>query len=116
MKSPIRLEELPFASMLSDFGGEAASSSAFAGSLEIDGDYDRVRFDGVAFAAEDASGARFIESAFVGGSFDEGRLRRARFTDVWFEQTRLVAVDVAGALYTDAWVNGSVFAGVQAVT
>ena len=85
-------------------------------SLEIDGDYDRVRFDGVAFDAAAASGARFTESAFIGGSFDEGRLRKARFTDVWFEQTRLVAVDVAGALYTDAWFNGCVFAGVQAFT
>ena len=44
------------------------------------------------------------------------RLRKARFSDVWFEQTRLVAVDVAGALYTDAWFNGCVFAGVQAFT
>ena len=88
MKSPSRLEELPFASELSDFDGESADSTGFDGLLEIDGDYDRVRFAGVAFAAPDASGARFIESAFVGGSFDEGRLRRARFTDVWFEQDR----------------------------
>src|SRR3984957_5019241 len=116
MKSPIRLEELPFAAMLSDFDGESADSSGFGGLLEIDGDYDRVRFNGGAFAERDASGARFIESAFGGGSFDEGRLRRARFTDVWFEQTRLVAVDVAGAALTDVWFNGCVFAGVPAFT
>jgi uncharacterized protein YjbI with pentapeptide repeats len=116
MKSPARLEELPFASTLSNFDGESADSAGFGGLLEIDGDYDRVRFDGVAFAAADASGARFIESAFVGGSFDEGRLRRARFSDVWFEQTRLVAVDVAGASLTDVWFNGCVFAGVPAFT
>ena len=69
MKSPARLEELPFASTLSNFDGESANSAGFGGLLEIDGDYDRLRFDGVVFAAADASGARFIESAFVGGSF-----------------------------------------------
>jgi uncharacterized protein YjbI with pentapeptide repeats len=119
MKSPIRLEDLAFASALSAFDAESADSGGSGGSgglLEIDGDYDRVRFDGVAFAAAEASGARFIESAFVGGSFDEGRLRKARFTDVWFEQTRLVAVDVAGASLTDVWFNGCVFAGVPAFT
>jgi uncharacterized protein YjbI with pentapeptide repeats len=116
MKSPIRLEELPFAAMLSDFDGESDDSAGIGGLLEIDGDYDRVRFGGVAFAAAEASGARFIESAFVGGSFDEGRLRRARFTNVWFEQTRLVAVDVAGASLTDVWFNRCVFAGVPAYT
>jgi uncharacterized protein YjbI with pentapeptide repeats len=116
MKSPTRLEELPFAAMLSDFDSESANSSGFGGLLEIDGDYDRVRFAGVAFAPPYASGARFIESVFVGGSFDEGRLRRARFTDVWFEQTRLVAVDVVGSSLTDVWFNGCVFAGVPAFT
>jgi ABC-2 type transport system ATP-binding protein len=108
MKSPTQLADLPFASAMSEFeSGDA---------LEIDGDYDRLRFDGVSFDEATASGARFTESAFIGGSFDGGRLRKARFTDAWFEQTRLVAVDVAGALFTDAWFNGSVFAGVQAFT
>ena len=108
MKSPIKLDDLPFAAAMTGFEPD--------GSLEIDGDYDRVRFDGVVFDAPSAGGARFTESAFIGGSFDEGRLRKARFSDVWFEQTRLVAVDIAGALYTDAWFNGSVFAGAQAFT
>jgi len=88
MKSPIKLDDLPFATAMADFEP--------GGALEIDGDYDRVRFDGVAFDAAAATGARFTESAFIGGSFDEGRLRKARFTDVWFEQTRLVAVDKNG--------------------
>jgi ABC-2 type transport system ATP-binding protein len=108
MKSPIQLADLPFASDMADFES--------GGALEIDGDYDRVRFDGVSFDEASASGARFTESAFIGGSLDGGRLRKARFTDAWFEQTRLVAVDVAGAVFTDAWFNGSVFAGVQAFT
>jgi len=102
MKSPIKLDELPFAAALSGFESD---------SLEIDGDYDRVRFDGVAFDAAAASGARFTESAFIGGSFDEGRLRKARFTDVWFEQTRLVAVDVAGALSFTCVLRRVVFRG-----
>ena len=100
MKSPTSVEDLQFASELRALPDDGS------GGLEIDGDYDRVRFDGVAFDAVSATGARFTESAFVGGSFDEGRLRKARFSDVWFEQTRLVAVDVAGALYTDTWFNG----------
>jgi uncharacterized protein YjbI with pentapeptide repeats len=90
MKSPARLDDLPFAHSLSDFAAD--------GALEIDGDYDLVRFDGVSFSEAAASGARFTESAFVGGSFDDGRLRKA------------------GSLYTDVWLNGSVLAGVQAFT
>src|ERR1700722_7894409 len=103
MMCPPKRDAPPFAAAMTGFESD--------GSLEIDGDYDRVRFDGVAFDAAAASGARFTESAFIGGSFDEGRLRKARFTDVWFEQTRLVAIDAAGGGVTDAWFNGPVFPG-----
>ena len=108
MKSPIKLDELPFAAAMSDFesDGRWRSTGTTTGCDSTASPSTRPA----------ASGARFTESAFIGGSFDEGRLRKARFTDVWFEQTRLVAVDVAGALYTDAWFNGCVFAGVQAFT
>ena len=58
---------------------------------------------------------RFIECAFTGGAgFDGGRLRRARFSEVWFGETRLVAVDLAESSLTDVWFSGCVFAGVQA--
>ena len=105
MKSPRNADDLPFASELSPFDGD----------LEIEGDYDRVRFDGAAFADADARGSRFAECVFAGGSgFDGARLRRARLTDVWLGETRLVAVDLAESSLTDVWFSGCVLAGVQA--
>lgn len=107
VKSPETYDDLPFASELAPFGESSP--------LEFDGDYDRVLFAGLAFADADAGGARFTECAFTDGTgFDGGRLRRSRFSDVWFSQVRLVAVDVAESSLTDAWFSGCVFAGVQA--
>ena len=90
------------------------TTSGSDGELEIDGDYDRVLFSGRSFTDTDAGGARFTECAFTGGELDGGRLRRARLSDVWFGETRLVAVDMAESSLTDAWFSGCVFAGVQA--
>ncbi len=108
MQSPQTLDDLPFAQELralpEDDGGE----------LELEGDYDRVLVPGRSFADADAAGARFTECAFTGGGFDGGRLRRARLSDVWFGETRLVALDMAESSLTDVWFSGSVFAGVQA--
>ena len=106
MKSPRGLDELLFSSDLRSSDGRAEA-------LEIDGDYERTRFDGDTFVEAIASGVRIIESAFVGAAFDGGRLRKARFSDVWFEQTRLVALDIAESSLTDVWFTGCVFAGVQ---
>jgi len=61
-----------------------------------------------------AGGSRFAESAFTGVTFDGGRLRRARMSDVWFSETRFVALDIAESSWTDAWLTGCVLAGVQA--
>jgi uncharacterized protein YjbI with pentapeptide repeats len=105
LKSPRNADDLPFASELSSFDGD----------LEIEGDYDRVRFDGASFEGSDAGHARFAECAFTGGTgFDGARLRRARLTDVWFGEARLVAVDLAESSLTDVWFSGCVLAGVQA--
>jgi uncharacterized protein YjbI with pentapeptide repeats len=107
VKSPRTLEDLRYSSELQAFPE--------VGALEIDGDYDRALFSGTLFTETDAGGARFTECAFTTGSgFDGGRLRRSRFSDVWFGETRLVAVDLAESSLTDAWFNGCVFAGVQA--
>jgi uncharacterized protein YjbI with pentapeptide repeats len=104
MKSPRNIADLPFASDLriSD------------DSLEVDGDYDRVRFDGSKFPDADAGGSRITESAFTGVAFDGGRMRRARLSAVWFGDSRLVAFDLAESSLTDVWFSGCVFAGVQA--
>ena len=107
MRPPQTLDDLRFAAELKAFGDDEP--------LEFDGDYDRVLFAGRTFADADAGGARFTECAFTEGSgFDGGQLRRGRLSDVWFAQTRLVAVDLAESSWTDAWFNGCVFAGVQA--
>ena len=110
MKSPTAVEDLQFASELRSLpDGDGPRG------LEIDGDYDRVLFSGHSFADPDAGGARFTECAFTGGTgFDGGRLRRSRLSDVWFGETRLVAVDIAESALTDVWFSGCVFAGVQA--
>jgi uncharacterized protein YjbI with pentapeptide repeats len=111
VKSPRTLDDLKFASELTAFPGSGPAND----SLEIDGDYDRVLFSGALFADTDAGGARFTECAFTGGAgFDGGRLRRSRLSDVWFGETRLVAVDMADSSLTDVWFSGCVFAGVQA--
>ena len=104
MKSPRNLTDLPFADELHEADGD----------LELEGYYDRVLFDGSNFADADAGGARFMESALTGVTFDGGRLRRARLSDVWLSETRLVGSDVAEASWTDVWFNGCVLAGVQA--
>jgi uncharacterized protein YjbI with pentapeptide repeats len=109
VKSPTTVEDLQFASELRALPDDDGSD------LEIDGDYDRVLFSGYSFADAEAGGARFTECAFTGGTgFDGGRLRRARLSDVWFGETRLVAVDMAESSLTDVWFSGCVFAGVQA--
>jgi len=104
MKPPHNLADLPF----------AADLRVFDGVLELDGDYDRVRFSGSAFSGVVAGGSRFAESAFTGVTFDGGRLRRARMSDVWFSETRFVALDIAESSWTDVWLTGCVLAGVQA--
>jgi uncharacterized protein YjbI with pentapeptide repeats len=108
VQSPQTLDNLPFAT-----GLRALPAGDGPAGLEIDGDYDRVLFSG-SFADADAGGARFTECAFTSGAFDGGRLRRARLSDVWFGETRLVAVDLAESSLTDTWFSGCVFAGVQA--
>ena len=111
MKSPSKLGDLQFAAELRALAKDDGDGP---GELEIDGDYDRVLFPGSSFTDADAGGARFTECAFTGGGFDGGRLRRARLSDVWFGETRLVAVDMAESSLTDTWFSGCVFAGVQA--
>jgi uncharacterized protein YjbI with pentapeptide repeats len=111
VKSPRAVDDLPFAAALEPF----PDTDDLDGVLEAEGDYDRVLFSGSHFTDAGADRARFMECAFTGGSsFDGGRVRRARLSEVWFGETRLVAVDLAESSLTDAWFNGCVLAGVQA--
>lgn len=104
MKPPRNLIDLPFATDLRPFDGE----------FELEGDYDRVRCDGTAFTDAVAGGSRIAESGFTGVTFDGGRMRRARLSDVWFGETRMVAFDLAESSLTDVWFSGCVLAGMQA--
>jgi uncharacterized protein YjbI with pentapeptide repeats len=104
MKSPHHLADLPWASELQSFDGL----------LAVDGDYDRIRFDGSTFEDATAGGSRITESAFTGVTLDGGRMRRARLSGVWFGETRMVAFDMAESSLTDVWFSGCVFAGTQA--
>ena len=96
MRSPRNLADLPFANELHVVDDD----------LELEGYYDRARFDGLSLSDVDAGGSRFIESALTGVTFDGGRLRRARLSDVWLGEPRLVGCDVAESSWTDVWFSG----------
>ena len=133
MKSPIRLEELPFASALSNFDGESAESAG-GGLLEIDGYYDRVRFDAVAFSKALTRRAtltrewlQFFETYSVllmpvsaELPFPDGLDRRddASFTRVWRAQLPQIAIPFMGlpALTVSTGLVGRVPVGVQVVS
>jgi uncharacterized protein YjbI with pentapeptide repeats len=101
---PRELADLPYASTL----------TPHEGGLEPGHDYDTVHFDKDDFEAPDASGARFLECAFTGVSFADGRLRRCRFIDAWLKDPRITLCDLAETQWTDTTVTGGVVAGVQA--
>src|SRR5215469_10966364 len=104
MKAPRNPAELAF------YG----SLSPLPGSLEVDGDYDSVLVEDASFSDVGLSGSRFVECVLTGVTFDEGTLRKCRMSDVWFGETRFVAVDLAESSLVDTWLSGCVLAGVQA--
>jgi uncharacterized protein YjbI with pentapeptide repeats len=98
------LADLPFAAALRAGPGNLAPAEA----------YDSVHFDQLDLIGPDASGGRFLDCAFTRVSIQDGRLRRARFTDVWLRDVHLMATTVAETTWVDAAVIGSVAAGVEA--
>jgi uncharacterized protein YjbI with pentapeptide repeats len=76
--------------------------------------YDSAHFDRLDLAGPDASGSRFLDCAFTRVSIQDGRLRRARFTDVWLRDVRLMSTTLAETTWADAAVIGSAAAGVEA--
>jgi uncharacterized protein YjbI with pentapeptide repeats len=101
---PRELADLPYADAL----------TPHAGGLEPGYDYDTVHFDKDEFEEPDASGARFLECAFTGVSFTDGRLRRSRFIDAWLKDARITLTDLAETQWVDTTFAGGVVAGVQA--
>lgn len=98
------LADLPYASTLRPHQGE----------LGPDEDYEGVHFDGLDLDAPRALGSRFMECAFTQVTMQDGRLRRARFNDVWLRGVRLTATELSDSNWIDATIIGSVAAGVVA--
>jgi uncharacterized protein YjbI with pentapeptide repeats len=99
-----QLADLPYASTLKPHRGDLAA----------DEDYEGAHFDRLDFDAPGAPGSRFMECAFTQVTMQDGRLRRARFNDVWLRGVRLTATDLADSNWIDATIIGSVAAGVIA--
>jgi len=99
-----RLADLPYASSL----------TLHQGDLSADEDYEGVHFDRLDLDAPRAPGSRYNECAFTQVSIADGRLRRARFNDVWLRGVRLTATELSDSNWVDATIIGSVAAGVTA--
>lgn len=99
----LELADLPF----------AASLRAHVGDVECEGDYDCVHFDRNTFTGVHAAGARFLDCAFTGTRFDEGKLVRARFQDAWLRDVRLVGTEIAESSWQDTAALSTVLAGIQ---
>jgi uncharacterized protein YjbI with pentapeptide repeats len=99
-----RLTDLPYADAL----------TPHPGGLAADEDYEAAHFDRLNLDAPQAAGSRFMECAFTQVSIQDGRLRRARFNDVWLHGVRLTATELTESSWIDATIVGSVAAGVMA--
>ncbi|MEU4682693.1 pentapeptide repeat-containing protein [Streptomyces xinghaiensis] len=100
---PRDLGDLPYAEYLERFGGRLAPEAV----------HDTLHFDGDTFEDADSGSARFAECAFSSVSFIGGRLRRARFNDVWLHTSRLVGTDLAETDWLDAEVVSGSLAGLE---
>ncbi|MGH3421238.1 MAG: pentapeptide repeat-containing protein [Streptosporangiaceae bacterium] len=99
-----RLADLPYVSALTPHQGDLAANE----------DYEGAHFDKLEFDAPRAPGSRFLECAFTQVTVQDGRLRRARFNDVWLRGVRLTATELSDSNWIEATIIGSVAAGVVA--
>lgn len=104
MDAVTELADLPFAQAL----------RPHTGSLAAEGDYDTVLFAESEFDEAEASGTRFLECAFSSVTFTGGRLRRARFNEVWMQGPRMVATDLAESEWLDSLLLSGKLAGTDA--
>ncbi|MGW4032312.1 pentapeptide repeat-containing protein [Streptomyces sp. NPDC004838] len=103
MPEPRRLSQLPYVHHL----------VPFAGGLEREGDLDCVRLDEETFDDLDADGVRFTESALTSVVFAGGRMRRARFNEVWLHTVRWVATELVETGWMDAEIVAGSLAGLE---
>ncbi|MFE0425590.1 pentapeptide repeat-containing protein [Streptomyces sp. NPDC058953] len=101
--SPRALADLPYARHLTPFGGE----------LRDEDDLDCALLDGGRYEDLHAPALRITESALTSVSFTGGRLRRARFNEVWMHTVRFVATDLVETHWTDTEVVGGSLAGLE---
>jgi uncharacterized protein YjbI with pentapeptide repeats len=81
--------------------------------LRRDTDYHLRHFASAEETGLDAGSSRFTECAFENVQFEDVRLRRAKFTDVWWRGARMLTVDFAESEWLDVNVLSTAFAGVQ---
>lgn len=105
MDTPASLSDLPYADLLQPHGDDALRSGER---------YDTVHFDGTAFGAAEALGARFLECALTDCAFTDGSLRGSGLTEVFVSGTRFVATSLAETEWQDATADSCVLAGVEA--
>jgi uncharacterized protein YjbI with pentapeptide repeats len=104
MKLPREPGDLPF----------GASLTASDGVLEDEGHYDGVLFSGLTFEGSNADLARFMECAFADVTLDQVALRKARLSDVWLRDVRLLSADLASSGWVDSTFIACSGAGIQA--
>lgn len=97
------LADLPFSGALEPHRGGLSGS----------GNYDGVHFDRLSLDEPQAASSRFIECALTGVTFQGGRLQRARFSDVFLREVRLVSTSLAETHWTDVTFDRSAAAGVE---
>ncbi len=100
---PQELAELPY----------AAALQPHRGGLSPDGNYDTIHFDQLVFDDASAANARFLECAFTRVSFQAGQLRRARFSQVWLRDVRVIGTVLAETDWQDAAFATTVVAGAE---
>jgi uncharacterized protein YjbI with pentapeptide repeats len=98
------LADLPFAAALRTGPADLAPAES----------YDSAHFDQLDLTGPDGSGSRFLDCAFTRVSVQDGRLRRAQFTDVWLRDVRLISTSLAETTWVNAAFIGSIAAGVEA--
>ena len=104
MKLPREPGDLPF--------GDSLTVSD--GVLEDEGHYDGVLFSGLSIEGAHADLSRFMECAFADVTLDGVALRKARLSDVWLRDVRLLSADLASSTWMDGTFIACAGAGIQA--
>ena len=73
----------------------------FQGSLEIEGDYDRLAFRKVDLTAQDGEGAHFEDCVLIDCTLDEVRLHHARILETTLTGSHATTLELLGATLRD---------------